>query len=284
VTQRIVDAFEPVEIEKHHRDAIAPSKRLFHLVLEQDAIGQIGERVVPGHVDDLGLGLAAFGDIFIGRDPAAVRGRAVQTGDDAAIVEIVKMRLGRPLSQELGLLAQELFDVLAGMIMDADAGCEHVLIADAGFDLIGRKLENLQEAPVKDFQPVLCIVKAETLRHVFQGGIEQQVGLAQRPFQLLEPADVTAQHDDIIGIDDDNAFLRTLKRVGEPRLRTATLLDFTVHHRLDVVAHHSHRGEQRTELIGAAARHRDVEFDSASTVPAMLNCMSCATVPRAFCR
>jgi hypothetical protein len=166
------------------------------LSLKQDAIGQIGQRVVAGHVDDLGLGLAAFGDIFIGRDPAAVRGRAIQTGDDAAIVELVKMRFGRPLSQELGLLGQELFDVFAGMIMDADADREHIFVADAGFDLIGRKLENLQEAPVKNFQPVLCIVKAQTLRHVFQGGIEQQVGLAQRPFLLLEPADVTAQHDE----------------------------------------------------------------------------------------
>ena len=48
VTQRIVDTLEPVEIEKHHRNAIAPAERLLHLVLEQDAIGQIGECVVPG--------------------------------------------------------------------------------------------------------------------------------------------------------------------------------------------------------------------------------------------
>ena len=60
MSQRIVDAFEAVEIEKHHGNAIAPSERLFHLVLEQDAIGQVGERVVPGHMDDLGLGLTAF--------------------------------------------------------------------------------------------------------------------------------------------------------------------------------------------------------------------------------
>jgi hypothetical protein len=46
------------------------------------------------------------------------------------------------------------------MIMDADADREHIFVADAGFDLIARKLENLQEAPVKNFQPVLCIVKA----------------------------------------------------------------------------------------------------------------------------
>lgn len=158
---------------------IAPSKRLFHLVLEQDAIGQIRERVVAGHMDDLGLGLAAFGDIFVGHNPTAVRRRAIQTGDDTAIVEFIKMRLGGAFPQELGLFGQELLDVLAAVIMDADADRQHLLVAGAEFDLIGRKLENLQETPVKDFQPVLRIVKAETLRHVFQGGIEQQVGLAQ---------------------------------------------------------------------------------------------------------
>lgn len=177
MTQRIVDALEPVEVEKHHRNAIAPAERLFHLVLEQDAIGQIGERVVPGHMDDLGLGLAAFGDIFVGRDPATVRCGAIQTGNDAAIVQLVKMRFGGPLPQKLSLLGQELVDVLAGMIMDADADRQHVLVADAGFDLIGRKLENLQEAAVENFEPVLRIVKTEALRHVFQGGVEQQVGL-----------------------------------------------------------------------------------------------------------
>ena len=106
------------------------------------------------------------------------------------------MRLGRPLPQELGLLGQQLFDFLAAMIVDADAERQHVLVADAGFYLIGRQLENLEEAAVKDFEPVLRVVKAKALRHVFQRGIEQQVGLAQRPFLLLEPADVAAQHDE----------------------------------------------------------------------------------------
>lgn len=106
MTQGIVDALEPVEIKKHHRNAIAPAKRFFHFVLEQDAIGQIGERVVPGHVNDLGLGLATFGDVFVGRDPAAIRGRTIQTGDDAAIIEFVKMRLDGALAQEFGLFVQ----------------------------------------------------------------------------------------------------------------------------------------------------------------------------------
>ena len=113
MTQRIVDALESIEVEEHHRNGIASAERFLHLVLEQHAIGQIGERVVAGHVDDLGLGLAAFGDIFVGCDPAAVRSGTIQTGNDAAIVGFVKMRLYRPLPQEFDLFVQELLDRLA---------------------------------------------------------------------------------------------------------------------------------------------------------------------------
>ncbi len=61
-------------------------------------------------------------------------------------------------------------------------------------------------------------------------------------------------------VDDDDAFLRVFQRVGEPRLRRTALRHLAVHHRLDVVAHHAHGGEQRTELVGAALGHGDVEL------------------------
>src|SRR5581483_2516149 len=36
--------------------------------------------------------------------------------------------------------------------------------------------------------------------------------------------------------------------------------DLVVHHLPDVVAHQTHRGEQRTKFVGAAVRDHDVEF------------------------
>ena len=69
MAERIVDALEAVEIEEHDRELVAAPERLLHLVLEQHAVRQIGERVVARHVHDLGLGLPALGDVFIGRDP-----------------------------------------------------------------------------------------------------------------------------------------------------------------------------------------------------------------------
>ena len=78
MAEHVVDALEAVEIEEHDGELVAAAQRLLHLVLEQHAVRQIGQRVVPRHVHDLGFGLAALGDIFIGRHPAAVSGRAVE--------------------------------------------------------------------------------------------------------------------------------------------------------------------------------------------------------------
>ena len=89
MAERIVDALEAVEIEEHDRELVAAAERLFHLVAEQHAVRQIGERVVARHVHDLGFGLPAFGDVLVGRDPAAVRSRTVQARDHASVVELV---------------------------------------------------------------------------------------------------------------------------------------------------------------------------------------------------
>ena len=78
MAERIVDALEAVEVEEHDRELFAAAERLLHLVAEQHAVRQIGQRVVARHVHDLGLGLAALGDVFIGHDHAAVGRRAVE--------------------------------------------------------------------------------------------------------------------------------------------------------------------------------------------------------------
>jgi len=68
------------------------------------------------------------------------------------------------------------------------------------------------------------------------------------------------EHDAVIGIHHHHAFLGVFQRVGKPRLRGTALLDLAVHHRLDVVAHHAHGGEQRAELVAVALRYGDVEL------------------------
>ena len=119
MAERIVDALEAVEIEEHDRELVAALQRLFHLVLEQHAVRQIGQRIVPRHVNDLGLGLPALGDIFIGRDPAAVRGRRIEARDHSAVAELIKMRANRLVPKRTRhALRHQFVGRFAGMVVD----------------------------------------------------------------------------------------------------------------------------------------------------------------------
>ena len=91
MAERVVDALEAVEIEEHDGKPVAAGERLLHLVLEQDAVRQIGQRVVPRHMHDLGFGLAALGDILVSGDAAAVFGRRVEARHHAAVGEFIDM-------------------------------------------------------------------------------------------------------------------------------------------------------------------------------------------------
>ena len=50
VAERVVDLLEPVQVHEQHRDVLAMAlgsrQRLTHSVVEEDAVGQAGERVV----------------------------------------------------------------------------------------------------------------------------------------------------------------------------------------------------------------------------------------------
>ena len=68
-----------VEIEAQKRELLAACQ-LFEAIrnffVEQVAIGEIRQSVVQRHMRDFGLGVAAFGDVFMSGDPAAARARA----------------------------------------------------------------------------------------------------------------------------------------------------------------------------------------------------------------
>ena len=55
--QGVVDRLEVIEIDEEHADRFTdpagPDQFLFHPVLEEPAVGQPGEGVVPRHVRDL---------------------------------------------------------------------------------------------------------------------------------------------------------------------------------------------------------------------------------------
>ncbi|MGY3419880.1 hypothetical protein ACVWZW_000355 [Bradyrhizobium sp. F1.13.4] len=80
-------SLEVVEIETKHRELVVrsgPAQSLHELLVEQHAVRQACQRVMAGHVRDLGLGLQPFGDVLEGRDPAAALHRLVDDPDGAA--------------------------------------------------------------------------------------------------------------------------------------------------------------------------------------------------------
>ena len=71
MAQRVVDVLEVVEVEqvdRHHLAALDARERLLEPLVEQHAVGQVGQRVVQRHVRDLGLGAALLGDVLVRGD------------------------------------------------------------------------------------------------------------------------------------------------------------------------------------------------------------------------
>ena len=172
MAERVVDALEAVEIDEQNGQLFAARQRLLHLLAEQQPVRQIGERVMARHVHDLRFGLAAFGDVLVGRDPAAVGGGVVGAGHHAAVAEFVEMRAVGGAAHEVGQLRQQFVHGLAGVILPRHAQFEDFAERDAGLDLVALQPEDFEEAPVDDLEPVLRVEQAQALRHVVERGIE----------------------------------------------------------------------------------------------------------------
>ena len=68
MAQRIVDALEAIQINKHHAKvataALRAQHRVFQLLLKELAIGQARQRVIHGQIMHLFFGVLAFGNIL----------------------------------------------------------------------------------------------------------------------------------------------------------------------------------------------------------------------------
>ncbi len=80
MTQRVVDGLEVVEVDIEHRRLFAALERrlgLGHLLEKFDAVGQIGQRIVPRQVLDARLVLPLLVMSLMGGHPAAILHRMV---------------------------------------------------------------------------------------------------------------------------------------------------------------------------------------------------------------
>ena len=98
MAERIVHRLEAVEVEASTETA--PVRRearegRLHVLVEQHAVRQIGQRVMMRHVGDAGLGPAPLGNVLIGRDPAAVGHRLMRHREGAAVRQILEIGAAR---------------------------------------------------------------------------------------------------------------------------------------------------------------------------------------------
>ena len=104
MSERVIDAFEMVEIEVEKSKLVAAmdaGERLAEPLVEQHAVGQVGERIVPRHVRDLDLGAPALGDVLMGRDPSAIGHGMIQDRDRATVGSSTRRLTARPCANVL---------------------------------------------------------------------------------------------------------------------------------------------------------------------------------------
>ena len=193
VAERIVDALEFVDVDIEHRQL--PVRRgvgqfALEPFVEQGAVRQVGQRVVMGEVGDALLGAAAFGDVFMGRQPSAVRHRLVDDLDRASV--------GCRYDHGVAVrdVAQHHLDVLID-VADERAGFlavgDHLAEAAARLHDFGRQAVHFEISLVADDEVLLGIEQQQALRHVVDGGVEalllQRQPLLRRAVLMRKLAD-----------------------------------------------------------------------------------------------
>lgn len=185
VAEAVVDRLEAVEIEAEHGEprSVGRAQSLDQRgtgLPQEGAVGQVGEPVVAGHVDDLRLRAPTLGDVVEGRDPAAPLHGAVHHGHDAPVGQFAQHRLRSvPEERGAGALAHRV-DRQAGRVApECHQRGDYVPLAHADPEDRLRQVEDLPVAPVPDQQPLLRIEQAQPLAHVLQGRVEEPVLLAE---------------------------------------------------------------------------------------------------------
>jgi hypothetical protein len=188
MTECIVHGLELIEIKvmnRHHFVALNPAQRAFEPLIQQHAIGEIGQRVVVSHVFDLDLGSPLLGDVFMGGNPAKVGHRPVTNLEGAPVAQFDNAVRGYRRYRNLAAPVQIFFPRHRGK-----AACFKTQVDDfgqtgAGPNAVGRKIIHLDVARVAHNQPLGCVEETQSLRHVVDRGVELVVAYPEGFFLLL---------------------------------------------------------------------------------------------------
>ncbi len=194
--------------------------------MEQGAVRQVGQCVVMGEVRDAFLGAAALGDVFMGRQPSAVRHRLVDDLDRAAV--------GCRYDHGVAVrdVAQHHLDVMIDVAVERAgflAMGDHLVEAAARLHDFGRQAVHFEISPVADDEMLLGIEQQQALRHVVDGGVEalllQRQPLPRRAVLMRKLADDEEQqggdrqHRKSADRDQDSDLLAPVGQCGRCRRR-----------------------------------------------------------------
>ena len=148
----IVHGLELIEIKVVHRHyflAVNPvAQRLFEPLVQQHPIGEIGERVVVGHIFDLDLGLPLLGDVFMGGNPAAVGHRPVANLEGAPVSQFDDTVGGFGRYGNLGAPVEVFLFGHRGKASRFETHVDDFGQRDTGTDAVARKIIHLDIAVV----------------------------------------------------------------------------------------------------------------------------------------
>ena len=201
VAEAVVDGLEVVEVEEDDRQAelLAPGAgdRVAHALVEQRAVGQVGDRVVEGLVGELLLEGLALAHVAAVEDDAADRGVLEQVGvqdlevPDAAVAvrEQALDRLGPAArAHDPPPEATQQADVLVGVQQTLEG------LAD---ELLGGEAEHLLDRRALVDDPHVGVEHRDEVRGVLdQGG---EAGLAGTAVDLLAEPGALERQRDLVG-------------------------------------------------------------------------------------
>jgi hypothetical protein len=179
VAEVVIDGLKAVEIEAKHGKALPARhslQRLLQLFLEQGAVGELGQRIMAGEMDDLLFLPVSFDDVLVQRHPTATLEGLARDGDDAGIGQLDHHRCcgGRLAAAQRRRFAHLTARAMLAPMVPVGA------VDGAGQRQFARQPIHLCVTRIAHEQAILRVEHAKSQRHVVDGNVELQV----EPFQL----------------------------------------------------------------------------------------------------
>ncbi len=175
IAEGVVHRLEVVEVEVQHRVTL-PSSAACHgfiqPVMKQNAVCQPGQRVVVGHVRDLGFDNPLLSDVLQGHQPAIVLHGCEIHREPAAVRHIQGIGGALAIGLQPQYKAVQFLEVGRQQTRGVGQQRPHVFDRRAGRDAAGGQAQDLRQPFIAHHETVTGIEHAQDLGHIAQGSAE----------------------------------------------------------------------------------------------------------------